>query len=102
MPAEFRKKPVVIQAARLPYYGEEGWLTIPGELALWCGGFVFGHAPSPALGVAIPTLEGEMRAIPGDWIIRGVAGEFYPCKPRIFVATYDPVAPSVPWSTAVA
>jgi hypothetical protein len=33
-----------------------------------------------------------MRASPGDWIIRGVKGEFYPCKPDIFEATYEPVA----------
>lgn len=37
------------------------------------------------------TLEGTMEASPGDWIIRGVAGEFYPCKPDIFAATYDRV-----------
>lgn len=42
----------------------------------------------PAL--LIPTLEGEMRAEVGDWIIRGVKGELYPCKPDIFEATYDP------------
>jgi hypothetical protein len=39
----------------------------------------------------IDTLEGVMSARPGDWIIRGVAGEFYPCKPAIFAATYEPV-----------
>ncbi len=38
----------------------------------------------------IATLEGVMRAEPGDWIIRGVKGEIYPCKPDIFAATYDP------------
>ena len=37
----------------------------------------------------IPTLEGDMLAQPGDWIIKGVQGEFYPCKPDIFAATYD-------------
>jgi hypothetical protein len=42
--------------------------------------------------VVIPTLEGEMRASVGDWIIRGVQGELYPCKPDIFAATYDVVA----------
>lgn len=41
--------------------------------------------------VEINTLEGTMIAIPGDWIIRGVKGELYPCKPDIFAATYDPV-----------
>jgi hypothetical protein len=38
----------------------------------------------------IPTLEGEMRADVGDWLIKGVAGEFYPCKPDVFAATYEP------------
>lgn len=42
--------------------------------------------------VVIPTLEGDMTATIGDWIIRGVAGEHYPCKDPIFVATYEPVA----------
>lgn len=41
--------------------------------------------------LVISTLEGEMRANPGDWIICGVQGEFYPCKPDIFAATYEPV-----------
>ncbi|WP_432679142.1 hypothetical protein ACRAJ3_09720 [Rhodococcus pyridinivorans] len=39
----------------------------------------------------VATLEGTMSANPGDWIIRGVKGEFYPCKPDIFAATYDEV-----------
>lgn len=42
--------------------------------------------------LVIPTLEGEMRADERDWIIRGVQGEFYPCKPEIFAATYEPVS----------
>lgn len=42
-------------------------------------------------GIEIDTLEGTMRADPGDWIIKGVKGEFYPCKPDIFEATYEPV-----------
>ena len=41
----------------------------------------------------IGTLEGTMAALPGDWIIRGVKGEIYPCKPDIFAATYEPVEP---------
>lgn len=43
------------------------------------------------LGFEIPTLEGVMLAVDGDWIIKGVQGEFYPCKPDIFQATYEPV-----------
>ena len=42
-------------------------------------------------GLRIATLEGEMRASVGDWIIKGVQGEFYPCKPDIFAATYEVV-----------
>lgn len=41
--------------------------------------------------VDIETLEGTMRAEPGDWIIKGVKGEYYPCKPDIFALTYEPV-----------
>ena len=48
--------------------------------------------------VEIPTLEGVMRADPGDWIITGVQGEHYPCKPDIFVQTYEPAeAETVVW-----
>jgi hypothetical protein len=42
----------------------------------------------------IRTLEGDMIADPGDWIIQGVQGELYPCKPDIFAETYEPVAPA--------
>jgi hypothetical protein len=42
-------------------------------------------------GLYIETLEGTMKADNGDWIIRGVKGELYPCKPDIFEATYEPV-----------
>jgi hypothetical protein len=46
----------------------------------------------PGIGsIIIVTLEGNMRADPGDWIIKGVKGEFYPCKPDIFEATYEEV-----------
>jgi hypothetical protein len=44
-----------------------------------------------SLFVEIRTLEGTMRASDGDWIIRGVQGEHYPCKPDVFAATYEPV-----------
>lgn len=42
-------------------------------------------------GLVIPTLEGDMQAVTGDYIIRGIKGEFYPCKPDIFEATYEKV-----------
>lgn len=46
---------------------------------------------APTGNLIIKTPEGNMRAVDGDWIIKGVKGEFYPCKPDIFAATYDPV-----------
>ena len=49
----------------------------------------FGDSRDPYLGVIIETLEGKMQANIGDMIIKGVKGEFYPCKPDIFEATYD-------------
>lgn len=86
----FRKKPVVIEARQL--IGSDGVLAPPSwrEIAEWCGGLVF---EIPGAGVrpqmTIPTLEGVMTAGEGDWIIKGVKGEFYPCKPDIFTATYE-------------
>ncbi len=41
--------------------------------------------------IVIPTLEGDMEASAGDWIIRGVKGEYYPCKPDVFAASYQAV-----------
>jgi hypothetical protein len=51
-------------------------------------------SPTNTIGLLIPTLEGVMLAVEGDWIIRGIKGEFYPCKPDIFEATYEPVETS--------
>lgn len=49
-----------------------------------------GHYINPATGLlVVRTLEGDMTIALGDWVIRGVSGEFYPCKPDIFAATYD-------------
>lgn len=60
----------------------------------WCGGrYDYEVKPSDHTDrsewISIPTLEGVMRADVGDWIIRGVKGEFYPCKPDVFEATYE-------------
>jgi hypothetical protein len=89
----FRKKPVVIEAIRFD--------VIDGRnngayCAHWCGGRYESTAkPSDPDDVShtivIPTLEGLMTANNGDWIIKGVQGEFYPCKPDIFEATYESV-----------
>ena len=75
---KFRKKPVVIEARKLEvgtYFGD--W----NEVELLHGQF------KPA--AIIHTLEGKMMADYGDWIISGVEGERYPCKPDIFAQTYE-------------
>lgn len=84
--AKYRKKPVVIEAVQFRR-GE-----IPGEE------FITDGVQSGTLRYVadedtflINTLEGTMSASPGDYIIRGVQGEIYPCKPDIFEATYEPV-----------
>jgi hypothetical protein len=79
---KYRKKPVVIEALR--WNGTEERLA---EIQKWARGSLLSCAGRE---LAIQTLEGRMTASDGDWIIRGVKGEFYPCKPDIFSATYDP------------
>jgi hypothetical protein len=82
----FRKKPVVIEAIQLTD-------TNSSEVASWCGGRTVAVAyDNQIVGVEIPTLEGNMLAGPGDFVIKGVKGEFYPCKYDIFIATYEDAA----------
>lgn len=78
----YRKKPVVIEAVQ--FLGDENLQ----EILEWMG-----DNDVIAMGdyMRILTLEGEMTANRSDWIIKGVKGEFYPCKPDIFEATYEPV-----------
>ena len=82
---KFRKKPVVVDAVRW----DGNMDTIEPLLAKSTTRSVCQELGDPTL--VIPTLEGEMRAEVGDWIIRGVRGELYPIKPDIFEATYEPV-----------
>lgn len=81
---QFRKKPVVIDAFHFEHDA-----AFPPWLASEMGGKVFLKPDIRA--IFIRTLEGEMRADLGDWIIKGVKDELYPCKPDIFAATYDEV-----------
>jgi hypothetical protein len=85
-PGRWRKKPVVIEAMR--YTAANG-----DECAAWVDevfdGWQLAYGSHPPM-LRIRTLEGVMEASEGDWIIRGVQGEFYPCKPDIFAATYEP------------
>lgn len=79
---KYRKKPIVIEAIQVPpdVYNDE---TMALDLGVT-------HDPERKTDCfLIQTLEGEMRAYPGDWIIRGIKGELYPCKPDIFAATYE-------------
>ncbi len=85
----YRKKPVVIEAWQL---AEAATTKEARPLANWCKGILrYTYRDSAQVPhVIITTLEGEMTADPGDWIIRGVKGEFYPIKPDIFEQTYEP------------
>lgn len=79
---KYRKKPVVIDAHRH---------TTINALFVWMQTFPGTNEFKVEAGaVIIPTLEGDMVVTPGDWVIRGIKGEFYPCKPDIFDATYEP------------
>lgn len=78
----YRKKPIVIEAIQH---------RAGHQFDAFCADVVKGNIRYPEDGtMLIRTLEGEMCANPGDWIIRGVKGELYPCKPDIFAATYEP------------
>lgn len=80
----YRKKPVVIEA--LHYTGNVDALeAFVGRQLVW------DNPRGGSVRPFISTLEGEMEVSDGDWIIKGVAGEFYPCKPDIFEQTYEAV-----------
>ena len=86
--AKFRKKPVVIEAVR--WFG--GKIS---ETPLWISEALNKNMNEEGAimrfgdEVRIATLEGEMTASDGDWLIQGVSGEIYPCKPDIFAKTYE-------------
>ena len=83
----FTKVPVTIEAVQFD-------VSNPGKVAAFMQGHDFGdyHFENPE-GLTIKTLEGDHLARPGDFVIRGVNGEFYPCKPDIFAKTYQPGQP---------
>lgn len=99
-PSAWRKKPVVIAAMQFnglaDYLEIVDWMKECGDTHALANE-VYYSTPE----MAIQTLEGRMSARPGDWIIRGVHGEFYPCKPEIFEATYDRAIPRQPEVTDV-
>jgi hypothetical protein len=85
---KFRKKPVEIEAIKW-----EGSEQSVHDVMAFCNSddVFYVSGPGDAHSIEIQTLEGRMTASEGDWIIRGVKGELYPCKPDIFAATYEPV-----------
>lgn len=92
----FRKKPVVIEA--IQYTGENlhEVFEFTGKQPKWAECFedwktYEAYVKANRDIFKVFTLEGVMDATPGDWIIRGVKGEYYPCKPDIFSATYEAV-----------
>lgn len=101
----YRKKPVVIEAVQLTWqnWGEMcefvgvGYLTDGKPQGCYVDKNGEGtESPSETIGLWIPTLEGLMLGVQNDWIIKGVQGEFYPCKPDIFEATYEEVTDELP------
>ena len=86
--AKYRKKPVEIEAHKF-----DGSSTSVGQIKNWIESGVFRHAEISTRDcgrtLEIPTLEGLMTATAGDMIIKGLAGEFYPCKPDIFAESYE-------------
>jgi hypothetical protein len=90
---KFRKKPVVIEARLITPETAE-------EIGVWCGAtkcvhksynsYLWGWSlPIEQRSLSIRTLEGDHTASMGDWVIKGIKGEFYPCKPDIFEMTYE-------------
>lgn len=83
----YRKKPVVIQALRLESHNISDVIDWIGDPSVTTGIV----STNQIVTIIIPTLEGNMIASEGDYIIKGVHGEFYPCKPDIFWETYEEV-----------
>lgn len=80
--ARFRKKPVVVEAVQ---WTGDNFREVEDFAKLSVA------QVSSADPLKVHTREGSLHADVGDWIIKGVQGEFYPCKPDIFAATYEPV-----------
>lgn len=87
----YRKKPVEIEAVRvsdIARHAHAEWDVLPPWVQVkWRDGSLTIQAAQ----VLVSTLEGQMIGGADDWIIRGVKGEIYPCKPDIFAATYDKI-----------
>lgn len=100
--AFYRKRPVVIEAVRFDgvIFGDHGMYNVlfdtADDLPAWLRDALINEVmfatPYDPDFLFVKTEEGLMEASVGDWIIKGVKGELYPCKPEIFAATYDPAS----------
>jgi hypothetical protein len=91
--AKYRKRPITVEAVQFHQTGDHPAVTLAFkdcETGIILGQSAPFFPPSRAI-YAIETLEGWHEVTPGDWIITGINGEHYPCKPDIFNASYDPV-----------
>lgn len=100
---QYRKKPVVIEAIKfakdnlievISFVEQKDKHTIVKSALAGGDRYLDWEESVIKGGFKIKTLEGEMTASVGDWIIKGIKGEFYPCKPDIFEATYEPATPA--------
>lgn len=82
MPKKYKKKPIIIEAIQFTGENHE-------EVGRFAGLAVSRQGRNGKL--VVKTLEGTMIVSPGDFVIRGIKGEYYPCKPDVFEATYEPV-----------
>lgn len=92
---QYRKKPIVIEAVIAQdalNAAAANWSWLPEWLR---DAYDLGKVIFLADRIEISTLEGNMTALRDDWIIRGVKGELYPCKPDVFAATYEEVGPAL-------
>jgi len=85
---KFRKKPVVIEAVK---FTRNNWDEVKSFTNNTAHTLTIERRINGIATCIIPTLEGQHIATEGDWIIKGIKGEFYPCKPDIFEQTYEQV-----------
>lgn len=81
MPKKFRRIPREVEAEQIR---EDN----AAEIAIWCDGRFVRGVDGPV--IFVRTLNGEVRAHEGDWIIKGVQGDFYPCANSVFIESYEP------------
>lgn len=93
---KFRKKPVVIEAMQWDGTPEDAtdiidWVLANGGTASYDPAFVNRGGEDVSQQLRVTTLDSVARLFPGDWMMRGTVGEFYPCKPDVFAESYEPI-----------